>query len=134
SFAGATYITQTSGGPNLFYGYKTNGVFVSDQVAAQENLSIRKTDGSLVPFKGGDVRFVDVNGDHVIDENDRQVIGDPNPEFFGAITNRLEYKRFSLDALFIFTQGNDIYNYTRNQLEAESGFFNQTNAVINRWR
>ncbi|MDP4262681.1 MAG: SusC/RagA family TonB-linked outer membrane protein [Bacteroidota bacterium] len=134
SFAGATFITQASGAPNLFYGYKTSGVFISDNVAAQENLSLRKPDGTLTPFKGGDIRFVDVNGDHVIDENDRQVIGNPNPDFFGAITSKLGYKRFSLDMLFTFSQGNDIYNYTRNQLEAESGYYNQTTAVINRWR
>jgi len=134
SFAGATYITQVGAGPNLFYGYKTNGVFVSDNVAAQENLSLRKADGSLLPFKGGDVRFQDINNDHIIDENDRQVIGDPNPDFFGAITTRLVYKQFSFDALFTFTQGNDIYNYTRSQLESELGYYNQTTAIINRWK
>ncbi len=134
SFAGATYITQVGYVPNLFYGYKTNGVFVSDNVASQENLSIKKPDGTLLPFKGGDVRFVDVNGDHIIDDNDRQVIGNPNPNFYGGISNRFEYNRFTLDALFTFTQGNDIYNYTRNQLEAESGYYNQSTAVINRWR
>ncbi len=112
SFAGATFITQESGAPNLFYGYKTNGVFVSDAAAAQENLSRKNPDGSLVPFKGGDVRFQDSNNDHIIDDNDRQVIGNPNPDFFGAITSTAAYKRFSLDVLFTFTQGNDIFNYT----------------------
>ena len=134
SFAGATYITQESSAPNLFYGYKTNGVFVSDDVALQENISLRKPDGSLVPFKGGDMRFVDINNDHIIDENDRQVIGDPNPDVFGAISSKLAYKRFSFDALFTFSAGNDIYNYTRSQLESESGYYNQTTAVINRWK
>ena len=134
SFAGATYITQVSAVPNLFYGYKTNGVFISDNAATQENLSIRMSNGSLVAFKGGDVRFVDVNNDHVIDDNDRQVIGNPNPDFFGGITSKLAYKGFSLDGLFTFTRGNDNYNYTRNQLEGESGYYNQTTAVINRWK
>ena len=134
SFAGATFITRSAAAPNLFYGYKTNGVFGSDNIAAQEGLSIRKADGSLAPFTAGDVRFADINNDKIIDENDRQVIGDPNPDFFGGITNRFEYKRFSLEALFTFTQGNDIYNYTRSMLEAQSGFGNQTVAVLNRWR
>jgi hypothetical protein len=134
SFAGATFITKESEAPNLFYGYKTNGVFASDNIATQENLSLRKADGTLVPFTGGDVRFVDVNNDHIIDENDRQIIGNPNPDVFGAITSKLAYKRFSLDALFTFSSGNDIYNYTRSQLESESGYYNQTTAVINRWK
>lgn len=134
SFANATYITRPSYAPNLFYGFKTNGVFVSDNVALQENLSLRKADGTLNAFKGGDVRFVDVNGDRIIDDNDKQVIGNPNPDFFGAITNKFLYKRFSLDALFTFIQGNDLYNYTRSQLEALSNYNNQTQAVLNRWR
>ena len=134
SFAGATYITQVAAAPNLFFGYKTNGVFISDNVAAQEGISIKNPDGSLVPFKGGDVRFVDVNGDHVIDAGDRQAIGNPNPDFFGAITNKFSYKNFSLDALVTFSKGNEIYNYTRNQLESQSGYYNQTKAIINRWK
>lgn len=134
NFAGATYITQTSSAPNLFYGYKTNGVFASDNIAAQEGLSLQRSDGSLVAFKGGDVRFADLNNDRIIDEKDRQIIGDPNPDFFGGITNKFGYKRFSIDALFTFMQGNDIYNYTRNQLEAQSGYSNQSVAVLNMWR
>jgi TonB-linked SusC/RagA family outer membrane protein len=134
SFSGATYVTGVGGAPNLFYGYKTNGVYASDNEATQAGLSVRRQDGSLAPFTGGDVRFADVNGDDIIDENDRQVIGNPNPDFFGGVTSKLEYKRFSLDALFTFVQGNDIYNYTRSQLESMSGYGNQTEAVINRWR
>ena len=134
SFAGATYVTLKGGAPNRFYGYVSNGVFVSDAVAAQEGLSLRKPDGTLVPFKGGDIRFADLNNDHVIDDMDRKVIGDPNPSVFGGITSKLVYKGFSLDALFTFTQGNDIYNYTRKQLEGESNYYNQTTAVINRWK
>lgn len=134
SFGPATYITMEGHDPNLFYGYKTTGVYSSDALAAGAGLSIRKPDGTLVPFKAGDVSFVDVNGDKVIDEKDRFVIGNPNPDFFGGISNRFVYKQFSLDALFTFSQGNDIYNYTRQQLESMSGFANQTKSVLNRWR
>jgi TonB-linked SusC/RagA family outer membrane protein len=134
NFAGASYITQRDGTPNAFYGYKTNGVFVSDAAAAQAGLSIRKPNGTLVPFKGGDIIFTDKNNDKIIDEADRFVIGNPNPDWFGGFNTTLEYGRFSLGALFTFSQGNDIYNYTRNQLEAMFDARNQTEAVINRWR
>ena len=36
--------------------------------------------------------------------------------------------------MFTFSKGNQIFNYVRQQLEAESGFINQTDAVLNRWR
>nr|WP_166437229.1 SusC/RagA family TonB-linked outer membrane protein [Niastella caeni] len=133
-FAGASYITQPGSTPNLFYGYKSNGVYVSDADAAAEGLSIKKADGTLVPFQGGDISFTDLNDDKIIDANDRQVIGNPNPDFTGAFTNRFQYKRFELDVLVTFVKGNDLYNYTRNQLEAVSSTNNQTLAVRNRWR
>ncbi|MFM2326152.1 MAG: hypothetical protein RIR31_354, partial [Bacteroidota bacterium] len=134
SFAGATYITQVGGAPNEFYGHKANGVYVSDAVAAAEGLSIRKADGTLVAFKGGDIRFSDLNGDKVIDDKDRAVLGDPGPFLHGSFYNKFSCKRFSLNIVFTFSQGNEIFNYTRAQLEGMNNAYNQTDAVLNRWR
>ncbi len=135
SFGGATIITQVGSSANLFYGYKTNGVYASDAEAAQDNLSAKSAaTGNLLPFKGGDVKFIDVNGDHVIDDNDRQVIGDPNPDFFGGFSSKITWKRFSLEALFTFSQGNQTYNAIRAVLESESNTNNQLLSVVNRWR
>jgi TonB-linked SusC/RagA family outer membrane protein len=133
-YAGGYILSNLYRTPNLFYGYKTNGVYSSDAEAASDGLGVLQQNGTVVNFKGGDMRFVDVNGDKLIDSRDRRVIGDPNPDFFGSVTNSLTWKGFTLDAYFTFTQGNDIYNYTRRQLESESNFFNQTTAVLNRWR
>jgi len=133
-YGNASYISEVGHAPNLFYGHTTNGVYESDAQAAGAGLSIRKADGSLVPFRGGDVRFVDLNGDKVIDDADREVIGTPNPKLFGSVINHMSYKQFSLDMLFTFTQGNEIYNYTRQQLESMSGYANQTEVAIKRWR
>lgn len=134
SYGGATMITQIGQPANLFYGYKTNGVYTSNAEAAASGLSNKLASGYTVPFQGGDVRFVDVNGDKVIDEKDRQVIGNPNPDLIGAYSNRLTYKRWSFDAMFSFSAGNDIYNSTRASLESLSGVQNQTMAVVNRWK
>ena len=133
-YAGGTIISSVGHGPNLFYGYKADGVYASDAEAAAQGLSVVKADGTPVPFKGGDVRFADLNGDKIIDAADRQIIGDPNPDLFGSVNTRVEWKRFVLDAFFTFSQGGDVYNYTRRQLESQSNYNNQTTAVINRWR
>ncbi len=143
-YAGANILTRAGEPANLFYGYKTNGVFTSD-ADNTEGLRTRTPDGTLQRFGGGDIRFVDqptldtngdgiLDGDGVIDENDMVVIGNPNPDFTGLISSRFTYKRISLDADFTFSKGNDIYNYTRAQLESMSGYQNQTQAVLNRWR
>ena len=134
SFGGATYITQVNYAPNEFYGWWANGVYASDAVAAAEGLSIRKADGTLQAFKGGDIRFADVNNDKIIDANDRGAIGNPNPEMFGAFWNKFSYRRFSLNTFFNFVTGNKIFNYTRSRLEGMNNAYNQTDAVLNRWR
>ncbi|WEK20154.1 MAG: SusC/RagA family TonB-linked outer membrane protein [Candidatus Pedobacter colombiensis] len=133
-YSGATIITQVGKAANLFYGYKTKGVYESDAAATASGLTNKTADGAFIPFQGGDMKFVDVNGDHVIDEQDRQVIGNPNPEFTGSYSNKITYKRWSLDALFTFSYGNDIYNGPRAALESMKGFENQSQAAVNRWR
>jgi TonB-linked SusC/RagA family outer membrane protein len=133
-YAGGTILSRVGEVSNLFYGYKTNGVYSTDAEAAAAGLSVVTTNGTLVPFKGGDVRFADLNGDKIIDDKDKQIIGNPNPDYVGSITNRIEWKGFTLDALFTFSKGNDVYNYTRRMLESQSGYENQTQAVVNRWR
>jgi hypothetical protein len=80
------------------------------------------------------MRFVSQDGDNVIDEKDRTVIGNANPDFTGMFSTRASWKRFALDALFTFSCGNDIYNYTRAQLESMDSFENQTLSTVNRWR
>jgi hypothetical protein len=131
---GASILTEVGRPANLFYGYKTNGIFLSDAEAASAGLSFRNSNGTLTPFQAGDVRFIDYDGNFIIDENDRKVIGNPNPLFTGSISNIVSWKRFSFDALITFSKGNDIYNYTRALLESMTGPYNQTLNVINRWR
>lgn len=133
-YAGATILTANGSPANLFYGYTAEGVFASDADAAAAGLKKKNADGSYTLFRGGDVQFVDWNGDHIIDNDDVRVIGNPNPDFIGGITNHLSYKRFELNMLFTFSQNNDIYNYVRYRLESESGVENQLNSVNNRWR
>ena len=134
SYADGTVLSSVGNGANLFYGFTANGVYSSDADALAGGLGVVQPNGTVLRFKGGDVRFADRNGDKIIDGSDRQIIGDPNPVIFGAVTNRVEWKRFSLEAFFTFSQGNDIYNYTRRQLESGTGFNNQTQALLNRWR
>lgn len=137
-YAGANILTRVSQEANLFYGYKTNGVYTTNEEATQTGLSTRTPSGQMVAFQGGDMRFVNSNNQGtsagVIDESDMVVIGNPNPDFTGMFNTRLEYQRFSLETYFTFSKGNDIYNYTRAQLESAAGTGNQTDAVINRWR
>jgi TonB-linked SusC/RagA family outer membrane protein len=129
----ATILTKVGNPLNLFYGYKANGVYATSSDAIADGLNIKKGDGSLVPFAAGDVRFVNLNGDNVISDEDRTVIGDPNPDFFGSIVNRIQWKRLTLNAVITFSYGNDVYNALRASVESMTGAENQTVAINNRW-
>lgn len=133
-YAGATILTAQNGAANLFYGYTAEGVFSTTAEAAAAGLRKKNVDGSYSAFAAGDVRFRDLNGDKVIDERDRSIIGDPAPDFFGGITNRVSYKNFELNALVTFSQGNEVFNYVRYRLESVSGVQNQLQSANNRWR
>jgi len=130
----ATLVGYAAG---TFYGYKTEGVFASDEeaLAAGKGTYLYQTDetGAKEYFKAGDVHFTDINGDGVIDEKDKTVIGNPNPSIYGNIFATVSYKNLSLNLGFNYSVGNDVYNYQRSILESGSNFYNQTTAMVNRW-
>ena len=117
----------------MFYGWKTNGVYATEQEAAADGLYLLKTNGDKANFRAGDMRFIDQDGNGRIDENDRTVIGDPNPDLYGNIYAKAQWKQFTLSAVFNYSLGNDLYNYQRSLLEGGNLFINQTSAMSNRW-
>ena len=132
---GATVRTQVGHAANLFYGYKSLGVFSTTAEADAAALYVLGDNGvDKNYFAAGDVHFADLNGDHQITEADRLVIGDPNPDIYGNIFTTVAWKRFKLDARFNYSLGNDVYNYLRQQLESGSRFMNQTTALNRRWQ
>lgn len=133
-YAGATYLTEAGAPANQFYGYKTLGVFSSDGQAQASGLQYENEAGILTDFKGGDIQFWDKDGNHIINDEDRAVIGNPNPKWFGGISNNFTWRHWALNTLITFSQGGDIYNYTRMQLESMADYANQSQAVNNRWR
>ena len=135
SIYGATVRTEVGMPANIFYGYKSLGVFSTSEEAAEAGLYVLADNGvDRNYFGAGDVHFSDLDGDHQITEADRMVIGDPNPDIYGNIFTSLAYKRFKLDVNFNYSLGNDVYNYMRSQLEGGSRFMNQTTAVTRRWQ
>ena len=132
---GATIRSEVGHPANMFYGYKTEGVFATSEEAKAADLFVLGANGrEHVAFGAGDMHFKDMNGDHQITEADRTFIGDPNPDIFGNIFTSLAYKRIRLDLNFNYSLGNDVYNYMRSQLEGGSRFLNQTTAMTKRWQ
>lgn len=131
---GATLLTQVGSPVGLFYGHKTDGVYQNTDQALADGYTVVTKTGAVKAFSGGDMRFVDKTPDQVINDDDRDVIGDPNPDLFGNLHGSLGYKRLSVNVVFNYSLGNDVFNYQRSILEGGSRFFNQTTAMTNRWR
>ncbi len=132
-------LTAVGHAAGSFYGYQTAGVLTSEADASTAGSQgyLKYPTGLRDPkyrdFQPGDVRFVDQNGDGIIDENDKVVIGNPNPDIYGNIFTALTWKNFRLDVNFKYSLGNDVYNYQRSILEGGNTTYNQTTAMQNRW-
>ncbi len=129
----ATILTEVGKAANLFYGYKTDGVLLTKQAAADAGIYQLASNGSKQYFEAGDMKFVDVDGNHEINAKDMQVIGDPNPDIYGSFYTRLNFRNLTLSLNFKYSLGNDLYNYQRSVLEAGNNFYNQTTAMLRRW-
>lgn len=135
SIYGDNNILTSVGNPvGVFYGYKTKGVFATTADAKAANLYIIDETGAKQYFQAGDVYFVDMNNDNKIDEADKTIIGDPNPDLYGNIFLNLNWKRFTLGVNFNYSLGNDVYNYQRAILNSGSTLYSQQVAEIGHWR
>lgn len=143
SIYGTDNVLTAEGNPvGVFYGYKTNGVFSKTSEAQAAGLYLVDETGAKKYFAAGDVIFADVNpynaeGEYApgqIDEADKVIVGNPNPDIYGNIFLNLSWKRFNLGAVFNYSLGNDIYNYQRSLLNSGSTLYNQQVAEIGHWR
>lgn len=133
---GATFLTKVGQPVGLFYGYRADGVYATTAEAQADGHYVEKANLDKVYFEAGDMRFLDLDqtsGAGKIDEDDRTVIGNPNPDVYGNIFTSFSWKRLKLSAVFNYSLGNDIYNYQRSLLEGGKLFINQTKAVNARW-
>lgn len=117
---------------NAFYGYVTQGVFQTQYDVEAHATQVNGND-VYNRTSAGDIRFKDLNGDGVIDANDRTIIGDPNPKGIYAMTNTFAYKGFDLSVALQGVYGNQIYNANNITLESMSGANNQSAYVLSRW-
>lgn len=123
----------------VFYGYQTEGLFKNEAEivghatqtggTAPYSNRIDKTSGAWV----GDLKFVDRNGDGIIDAKDQTVIGDPNPDVTFGWTNNFQYKNWELSVGLTGQIGGDVLNWARYMTEGVSSIWdNQAASVLDR--
>lgn len=121
-----TYILREGEDVGLFYGLDYAGVYQGGTLPVGT--------ATLPGAVAGDPMFYDQadedgNTDGVIDDEDRTVIGNPNPDFTWGITNNFKYKNWDLNVFFQGSQGGEIFNMTNVQLN--NGDANTTYGYFN---
>lgn len=114
-----------------FYGWESKGVYA---FSTDNKEGIRNSNSTGYLYKGGDMIFSDQNGDKIINNDDRVILGNALPRFTGGLTNNVSFKNFELNVLAQFSYGNEMYNGTRAVSERMNGFQNGTKNLLNRWR
>lgn len=127
-----TYHILKEGEPiGTFYGWKSLGVFSRDEDNVNQ-VKFGSATGKV--FKGGDIIWDDLNDDHIINDADKQIIGDAQPAFTGGLNNDFTYKNFSLNVFFQFCYGNDIYSNLNNMRNWVFAYNNVSTDALRRWR
>ena len=134
-FHGGSFLSRKGESLLNFYGYQFDGVFSSEQEALDANLVNERG----IAFGAGDARFLDLSGpegepDQIIDDYDKDIIGSPIPDLYGAINTSLSYGIWSLSGSIQFVSGNEVFNYVRSQNEKMSDLSNQSTRVLQRWQ
>lgn len=123
---------------NSFYGYKMGGIYqtldeVFSGVPMENRAPDKESHNSQVNTSPGDIWFVNVNGDDVVNDFDRTVIGNPQPDFIFGFNNQFGYKNFDLSIFFQGSYGNDIWNGVRVSHEGMESTYNQFTTTLKRW-
>ena len=124
-FFGTNITRREEGYPlDAFYAYKTDGVIRNANDPALE----RQPKAEL-----GDIKFVDVNQDGVIDSEDRTFVGSPLPDFSYGFNGGINFRNFDLNMMFQGVSGNEIYNVNMVRLLASADGSNKSALMSDRW-
>ena len=111
-----------------FYGYLFKGIIQSD-----EDLSSLPSQ-TISPVEPGNPKFEDINGDNVVNEQDRVVLGNIQPKFTYGFNTKLTYKNWELFVSASGSYGNKLFNELACRLDRGNGYYyNPLAEVADRW-
>ncbi|WP_426059816.1 SusC/RagA family TonB-linked outer membrane protein [Hymenobacter sp. B1770] len=127
-FMGLTSLLQVGKPINSLYLYEAIGVY---KTQAELDAGPKMANSRV-----GDTRYRDVNGDGVITNDDRTILGNPQPKFIFGVTNNFAYKNFDLNILVNAQQGGDLYSVIGRSIDRPGmGYlYNHSTNWNNRWR
>lgn len=123
-------VTRTQPGHplNAYFGYVMEGIYQND-----EEINSHLYGMSNPSVRPGDIRFKDLDGNGIINSEDRKFIGSPHPDLTFGINFTGEYKGFDVSVFFQGIQGIDKYNDAKKIVDYDTRPFNYTTRVLNSW-
>ncbi len=116
-----------------FFGWTADGLYQT-QADIDNDPGIandpRRTNGQILP---GDTKFVDLNGDGIIDDQDRSILGDPFPDAEYGLNASFGWKGLDLTLFFLGQAGLTLYNADRMQGLDPTYPFNMYEEALGRW-
>lgn len=112
----------------IYYGYVCDGIFQNVEQVANHATQVGAAPGRLM--------YRDLNGDGVVNDQDRCYIGDPNPDVSLGLNLAFKYKAFTLDMFFAGDFGQDIINSMKGQLYSfgrANLWTNHAADILNAW-
>lgn len=116
-----------------FWGLVREGTWGTDEAAEAAKFGTNTYRGTGKPLLPGDVKYLDVDGNYAINDNDRMIIGNGNPKSYGSFINNFQYKAFDLVLDLQYSYGNDVLNMTMHSAEDRTGLANSYSSVLNAW-
>ena len=135
------YLVKVGQSVGTIWGLVTDGMYAIDDFNYTNGVYTLKTGVpnnqpvTATTPQPGMLKFKDLNGDGVVNDLDRTIIGNTQPKFFGGLNNQFFWKGFDMSLFLNFQVGNDVYN--ANKLEFTSGYTVNSNLLAtmnNRWK
>ena len=124
---GAVMVIKVGEPLSSFYGLRTNGLYQQGDACP---LTVKRPTLDCVP---GEYKYVDTNGDGKIDANDRVILGNGQPDWYGGLTNEFTAGPFNVNVFLQGSFGDEVLNGPAINDRNVSNLSNQTTDALNRW-
>lgn len=128
SLVGPVSLTEVGHPLNSFYGFQMIGIYQNQN---EINTYLKGTPNPSE--KPGDIKFKDMNGDGIINDNDRTFLGNPNPRLTYGLNLSASYKGFDIAIFFQGVKGVEKYNDLKKIIDYDTRPFNHSTATLGAW-
>lgn len=129
NFTNQTGIIRVGDPVGSFWGLVRLGTWGTNE--AEEAAKFNYRGGK--PILPGDIKYLDVNGDYLINDDDRQIIGNAYPDYYGSLINNIRFFNFDLVLDIQYSKGNDVLNMSKHSGEDRVSIANSYKSVLNAW-